>query len=100
MRHRARRLALTLAGTGLALALAGCGSDSPTPTSDHPRNERTDAHAVLTAAQKKMFAQSSYRTVQLALAGVQKAGTVSVTAPTKVKWSMTIGRGEPPEEAD
>ncbi|MET9499682.1 hypothetical protein [Streptomyces sp. NPDC006552] len=37
---------------------------------------------------------------QLALAGVQKEGTVSVTASAKVRWSMTIGRGEPPEGAD
>ncbi|MFI7388482.1 hypothetical protein [Streptomyces sp. NPDC049813] len=37
---------------------------------------------------------------QFALAGMEKQGTVSVTAPTTVTWSMTIGRGEPPEGED
>ncbi|MQS99942.1 hypothetical protein FF041_06830 [Streptomyces jumonjinensis] len=32
---------------------------------------------------------------QLALRGVEKKGTVSVQAPSGVRWSMTIGRGEP-----
>ncbi|MFI6877672.1 hypothetical protein ACIBL6_29930 [Streptomyces sp. NPDC050400] len=35
---------------------------------------------------------------QLGVTGVDKEGAVSVTAPSSVHWSMTIGRGEPPEE--
>ncbi|WP_406100677.1 hypothetical protein OG698_00380 [Streptomyces sp. NBC_01003] len=34
---------------------------------------------------------------QVGVAGVEKKGTVSVQAPSTVRWSMTIGRGEPPE---
>ena len=34
---------------------------------------------------------------QVGVAGVEKKGTVSVLAPSTVRWSMTIGRGEPPE---
>ncbi|MFJ8828343.1 hypothetical protein ACIREE_42395 [Streptomyces sp. NPDC102467] len=37
---------------------------------------------------------------QLGLSGVEKEGTVSVTAPSTVNWSMTIARGEPPEGED
>ncbi|MFD3380477.1 MULTISPECIES: hypothetical protein [unclassified Streptomyces] len=32
---------------------------------------------------------------QVRVAGVEKKGTVSVLAPSSVRWSMTIGRGEP-----
>ncbi|WP_256923600.1 MULTISPECIES: hypothetical protein [unclassified Streptomyces] len=35
---------------------------------------------------------------QVGISGVEKPGTVSVTAPSGVHWSMTIGRGEPPAE--
>ncbi|MFI2913873.1 hypothetical protein ACG2OD_37340 [Streptomyces sp. PDY-4] len=35
---------------------------------------------------------------QVGVSGVEKPGTVSVTAPSGVHWSMTIGRGEPPAE--
>lgn len=35
---------------------------------------------------------------QLSVAGVEKAGAVSVTAPSSVRWSLTIGRGEPPQQ--
>jgi hypothetical protein len=35
---------------------------------------------------------------QIGVSGVEKPGTVSVTAPSGVHWSMTIGRGEPPAE--
>ncbi|MFE7839118.1 hypothetical protein ACFU53_24625 [Streptomyces sp. NPDC057474] len=31
---------------------------------------------------------------QVAVAGVEDKGTVSVEAPSTVRWSMTIGRGE------
>ncbi|MFJ9041797.1 hypothetical protein ACIRF8_35175 [Streptomyces sp. NPDC102406] len=31
---------------------------------------------------------------QLALAGAEKAGTVAVSAPTTVTWSLTVGRGD------
>ncbi|GAA2455278.1 hypothetical protein GCM10010405_44150 [Streptomyces macrosporus] len=31
---------------------------------------------------------------QVGVAGVERAGTVSVEAPSTVRWSMTIGRGE------
>ncbi|MFG2661127.1 hypothetical protein [Streptomyces sp. NPDC048425] len=34
---------------------------------------------------------------QVGVTGVEKRGTVSVQAPSTVRWSMTIGRGEPPE---
>jgi hypothetical protein len=34
----------------------------------------------------------------IALSGVAKPGTVSVTAPFGVQWSMAIGRGDPPAE--
>lgn len=33
---------------------------------------------------------------QIGLSGAEKPGTVGVTAPSEVHWSMTIGRGEPP----
>lgn len=36
---------------------------------------------------------------QVSVAGVEKKGTVSVQAPSSVRWSMTIGRGEP-EQAE
>ncbi|MCZ4511461.1 hypothetical protein O3Q52_25385 [Streptomyces sp. ActVer] len=32
---------------------------------------------------------------QIGVAGAEKKGTVSVLAPSSVRWSMTIGRGEP-----
>lgn len=32
---------------------------------------------------------------QVGVSGVEKPGTVNVTAPSGVHWSMTIGRGEP-----
>jgi hypothetical protein len=32
---------------------------------------------------------------QMAVSGAERSGTVSVTAPTGVRWSMTIGRGAP-----
>ncbi|MER7197021.1 hypothetical protein [Streptomyces sp. CB01635] len=32
------------------------------------------------------------------MSGADKEGTVAVTAPSAVRWSMTIGRGEPPKE--
>ncbi|MFE5025562.1 hypothetical protein ACFRAO_20070 [Streptomyces sp. NPDC056656] len=32
------------------------------------------------------------------MSGTDKEGTVAVTAPSAVHWSMTIGRGEPPKE--
>ncbi|MEU9956043.1 hypothetical protein [Streptomyces sp. NPDC050982] len=32
---------------------------------------------------------------QVGVAGAEKKGTVSVLAPSSVRWSMTIGRGEP-----
>ncbi|MFH8774930.1 hypothetical protein [Streptomyces sp. NPDC017958] len=35
---------------------------------------------------------------QLAISGVDRSGVVSVEAPSSVHWSMTIGRGEPPQE--
>ncbi|MFJ3981236.1 hypothetical protein [Streptomyces fungicidicus] len=35
---------------------------------------------------------------QVRVSGAEKPGTVSVTAPPGVHWSMTIGRGEPPAE--
>jgi hypothetical protein len=35
---------------------------------------------------------------QVGVPGAEKPGTVSVTAPSGVRWSMTIGRGEPPAE--
>ncbi|MCW8100375.1 hypothetical protein [Streptomyces tauricus] len=31
------------------------------------------------------------------VAGVEKKGTVSVLGPSSVRWSMTVGRGEPTE---
>ncbi|WP_406110239.1 hypothetical protein OG698_45855 [Streptomyces sp. NBC_01003] len=34
---------------------------------------------------------------QVGVAEVEKEGTVSVQALSTVRWSMTIGRGEPPE---
>ncbi|QQM41146.1 hypothetical protein [Streptomyces liliifuscus] len=34
---------------------------------------------------------------QVGVAGVEKKGTVSVLAPSSVRWSMTIGRGKPAE---
>jgi hypothetical protein len=34
---------------------------------------------------------------QIGVQGVEKAGTVSVEAPSAVRWSMTIGRGEAAE---
>jgi hypothetical protein len=34
---------------------------------------------------------------QVGVAGVEKKGIVSVLAPSSVRWSMTIGRGEPAE---
>ncbi|MFD9002049.1 hypothetical protein ACFV0T_13915 [Streptomyces sp. NPDC059582] len=34
---------------------------------------------------------------QVALTGVDRGGTVSVTAPSGVRWSLTVGRGEPVE---
>lgn len=36
---------------------------------------------------------------QVSVAGVEKKGAVSVQAPSSVRWSMTIGRGEP-EQAE
>ncbi|MFE4683000.1 hypothetical protein ACFRNJ_19515 [Streptomyces sp. NPDC056721] len=36
---------------------------------------------------------------QVGVTGVEKKGTVSVQAPSTVRWSLTIGRGEPPEGA-
>lgn len=35
---------------------------------------------------------------QVAVSGVDRSGTVSVTAPSAVHWSVTIGRGAPAEE--
>ncbi|MFF0855501.1 hypothetical protein ACFYVM_31300 [Streptomyces sp. NPDC003280] len=36
---------------------------------------------------------------QVGVGGVDRSGVVSVEAPSSVRWSMTIGRGEPaPEE--
>ncbi|MEU4012854.1 hypothetical protein AB0H30_30930 [Streptomyces pseudogriseolus] len=35
---------------------------------------------------------------QIGVSGAEKPGTVSVTTPSEVHWSMTIGRGEPPAE--
>ncbi|MFF4832530.1 hypothetical protein [Streptomyces sp. NPDC001315] len=35
---------------------------------------------------------------QVAVSGVDRSGTVSVTAPSAVRWSITIGRGAPAEE--
>ncbi|WP_234439841.1 hypothetical protein [Streptomyces bicolor] len=32
---------------------------------------------------------------QFTVSGVEDKGTVSVEAPTTVRWSMTVGRGEP-----
>ncbi|MET9102813.1 hypothetical protein [Streptomyces antibioticus] len=32
---------------------------------------------------------------QVVVGGVERSGTVSVKAPSAVKWSMTIGRGKP-----
>ncbi|MFD4712981.1 hypothetical protein ACFWN5_25360 [Streptomyces sp. NPDC058430] len=36
---------------------------------------------------------------QVGVTGVEKKGTVSVQAPSTVRWSLTIGRGEAPEGA-
>ncbi|WP_202448817.1 hypothetical protein [Streptomyces sp. SID2999] len=35
---------------------------------------------------------------QVAVSGVNRGGTVSVEAPTAVRWSVTVGRGAPAEE--
>ncbi|MEU6348111.1 hypothetical protein ABZ896_02140 [Streptomyces sp. NPDC047072] len=35
---------------------------------------------------------------QVMVTGVERGGTVSVTAPTAVQWSLTVGRGEPVRE--
>ncbi|MEW2402482.1 hypothetical protein [Streptomyces sp. NPDC046862] len=35
---------------------------------------------------------------QVGVSGVESRGTVSVEAPTTVRWSMTVGRGEPAAE--
>ncbi|MEU1012449.1 hypothetical protein [Streptomyces sp. NPDC005890] len=35
---------------------------------------------------------------QVGVGGVDRSGTVSVQAPSSVRWSMTIGRGEPAQE--
>ncbi|MGW5048843.1 hypothetical protein [Streptomyces griseoluteus] len=35
---------------------------------------------------------------QMALSGVDRDGTVSVEAPSAVRWSLTVGRGAPAEE--
>ncbi|MFJ4205762.1 hypothetical protein ACIP2Y_39865 [Streptomyces sviceus] len=35
---------------------------------------------------------------QVMVTGVERSGTVSVTAPTAVRWSLTVGRGEPAQE--
>ncbi|WP_242625544.1 hypothetical protein [Streptomyces sp. BK022] len=35
---------------------------------------------------------------QVAVSGVDRAGTVSVEAPSAVRWSLTVGRGAPAEE--
>ncbi|MYV41052.1 hypothetical protein GT030_19795 [Streptomyces sp. SID1328] len=35
---------------------------------------------------------------QVAVSGVNRDGTVSVEAPTAVRWSLTVGRGVPAEE--
>ncbi|MCF1595583.1 hypothetical protein [Streptomyces muensis] len=35
---------------------------------------------------------------QLAVSGVDRSGTVSVAAPSPIRWSMTIGRGVPTKE--
>ncbi|WP_328838600.1 hypothetical protein [Streptomyces europaeiscabiei] len=35
---------------------------------------------------------------QFAIDGAESAGTVSVTASSKVRWSLSIGRGEPAEQ--
>ncbi|MGY0020972.1 hypothetical protein ACVHNB_18535 [Streptomyces sp. YJ-C3] len=35
---------------------------------------------------------------QLDVSGAEKNGTVSVSAPSTMTWSMTIGRGEPAQE--
>ncbi len=34
---------------------------------------------------------------EVGVAGAENKGTVSVQAPSAVRWSMTIGRGEPPK---
>lgn len=35
---------------------------------------------------------------QFTLAGADRAGTVSVTASSNVRWSLSVGRGEPAEQ--
>ncbi|MDX2593241.1 hypothetical protein PV343_13485 [Streptomyces sp. WI03-4A] len=35
---------------------------------------------------------------QVGVGGVDRSGVVSVEAPSSVRWSMTIGRGEPAQE--
>jgi hypothetical protein len=35
---------------------------------------------------------------QVMVPGVERSGTVSVTAPTAVHWSLTVGRGEPVQQ--
>ncbi|MET9563911.1 hypothetical protein [Streptomyces tauricus] len=40
-------------------------------------------------------ASTTYNEVDVA--GVEKKGTVSVLGPSSVRWSMTVGRGEPTE---
>jgi hypothetical protein len=37
---------------------------------------------------------------QVGVSGVENEGTVSVEAPSTVRWSMTIGRGEPAAEEE
>ncbi|MGW3497187.1 hypothetical protein [Streptomyces sp. NPDC001020] len=49
-------------------------------------------------SQKCLTGEVSTDYNQIAVTGADRSGVVSVEAPSAVRWSMTIGRGAPPEE--